>query len=99
MVADPGLSTANGFETYLIDVENCAYWDRFDDVPAIGTAVVTRDHPKPSVWTSCGILMGYLPACHHDSIRHAVHHGTVTWAHRGTEPLVRVNLSRGSGDI
>lgn len=92
MAADPVVPMAHGFRAELLEVETGQYFMRFDDVPDVGIEVTTRCIPRPAVWTSCGIMIGDLPACHHDAVRDTVHCGTVIWNRRGVTPAVRVEL-------
>ena len=92
MAADLVVPVAHGFRAELLEVETSSYYMRFDDIPEVGTEVITRCDPRPAVWTSCGILIGDLPARHHDDVRKAVHRGTVIWNRRGVAPTVHVEL-------
>lgn len=92
MAADPVVPIVRSFSVELLEVETGQYYLCFDEVPEVGTEVTTRCDPRPAVWTACGILIGDLPACHHDAIRQTVHRGTVIWIRHGSAPAVRVEL-------
>jgi hypothetical protein len=92
MAADLVVPVVYGFRAELLDVETGQYYMRFDDVPEVGTEVITRCHPRPAVWTSCGIQIGDLPARHHEDIRKSVYCGKVVWNRSGVAPIVHVEL-------
>ena len=100
MAADPVLSgDAHRFRTHLIDVHVCAYFDRFDATPDVGTEVVARYDGKAGVWTTCGLLIGYLPPEREEPVQREEHRGTVVETRPETEPpVVLVELVRDPAD-